>query len=94
MGHCCLFVRLIDGPYMTTRNQFQCFLTNEQIHELFDVVIEQYGTGLSGNELVESIRLVLEDIPGIEMESTQEIHCIVNQVRYLYDDKHQNRNEN
>ena len=85
--NCCLFVRLIDGPYMTTRNQIQCFLTTEQIQELVNVVTEQFGTGLSGNELVELIRLVMEDIPGIEMETTQVIHCVVNQVRNLYNDK-------
>ena len=87
-------MRLVDGPYMTSRIQFQCFLSDDQIHELVDVVIEQFGTGLSGNELVESIRLVMEDIPGIEMESTQEIQCVVNQIRSHYHDQHQNRNEN
>ena len=87
-------MRLVDGLYMTSRNQFQCFLTDEQIDELVDVVTEQFGSGLSGNELVESIRLVMEDIPGIEMESTHEIHCVVNQIRNLYNDQYQNRNEN
>ena len=87
-------MRLIDGPYMTSRNQSKCFLSDEQIHELVDVVIQEFGSGLSGNELVESIRLVMEDVPGIEMESTQEIHCVVNQIRNIYHDKHQNRNEN
>lgn len=90
---CCLFIRLIDGPFMTSRNQFQCFLTDEQIHELVDVVIKQFGSGLSGNELIESIRLVMEDIPGIETESTQEIHCVVNHVRTLYNDQHEDRND-
>lgn len=86
MGHCCLFLRLIDGPLMTTRNKFHCFLTDDQIRELADVVIEQFGNGLSGDELVESIRLVMEDIPGIEMESTRNIHHVTYLIGNLYHD--------
>lgn len=91
---CCLFMRLIDGPHMTSGNQSNCLLTDEQILELVYAVTEQFGTGLSGNELVESIRLVMEDVPGIEMESTQEIHCVVNQIRILYHDQYKDRNKN
>ena len=96
VDECCLFVRLIDGPYMTSRNQSNCFLTDDQIHEFVNVVIDQFGTGLSGNELVESIYLVMESVPGIETESTQEIHCVVNQIRNLYhvNINHENRNQN
>ena len=87
-------MRLIDGPYMTSRNQSNCFLTDDQIHEFVNVVIDQFGTGLSEDELFESIYLVMESVPGIEMESTQEIHCVVNQIRNLYHDQHEDRNKN
>ena len=77
---------------MTNQKHIECFLSNEQICELVTFVIEQFGIDLSGDELTESIHLVLEDVPGIEVESDQDIHRLLNQVRNLYHDniKHKN----
>ena len=77
---------------MANQKHSDCFLDNEQVHELVTFVIEQFGIGLSGDELTESIYLVLEDVPGIEVESDQAIHRLINQVRNLYHDtiKHKN----
>jgi len=77
---------MLDSPFMANQKQIQCFLSNEQIDELVMFVIEQFGVDLSGNELIEAIYLVLEDIPGTEIETTHDIHCVVNQVRNLYHD--------
>ena len=88
----CLFLKIIDGPFMVNQINHQCFLTNEQIQELSNVVTEQFGFGLPKDELVDAIRLVLEDIPGIEIVSNQEIHQVTNLIRNSYNDhiKHQN----
>ena len=77
---------------MTNQKHIECFLSNEQIHELVTFVIDQFGIDLSGDELTESIYLALEDVPGIEGESEQDIHRLINQVRNLYHDtiKHKN----
>ena len=77
---------------MTNQKHIKCFLSNEQLLELVTFVIEQFGIDLSGDELTESIFLVLEDIPGIEGESDQAIHRLLNQVRNIYHDtiKHKN----
>ena len=77
---------------MTNQKHIECFLSNEQIRELVTFVIEQFGDGLSGDELTESIYLILEDVPGIEGESVQDVHRLINQVRNLYHDtiKHKN----
>ena len=77
---------------MTNQKHTECFLSNEQVHELVTFVIDQFGIGLSGDELTESIHLALEDIPGIESESDQDIHRLLNQVRNQYHDtiKHKN----
>ena len=79
-------------PCMANQKHIECFLSNEQIRELVAFVIEQFGDGLSGDELTESICLALEDIPGIECESDQDIHRLLNQVRNQYHDtiKHKN----
>ena len=71
---------------MTNQKHIKCFLTNEQILELVTFVIDQFGIDLSGDELTESICLTLEDVPGIEGESDQDIHRLINQVRNQYHD--------
>lgn len=83
---------MFDSPRMTNQKHIKCFLSNEQISELVTFVIDQFGIGLSGDELNESICFALEDVPGIESESDQDIHRLLNQVRNLYHDtiKHKN----
>ena len=81
---------MFDSPYMA--NQNKCFLNDEQLRELADIVIEQFGVDLSGDELNEAIQLLMEDIPGIEMETTQAIHCVLTQVRNLYHDTIKRKN--
>ena len=83
---------MFDSPFMANQKHIEYFLSNEQIHELVTFVIEQFGVDLSGDELTESIYLVLEDVPGIEVESDQDIHRLLNQVRNQYHDtiKHKN----
>jgi len=71
---------------MANQKHINDFLSNEQMSEIVSFVIDKFGIDLSGNELIESIHLVLEDVPGIESESDQDIHRLINQVRNLYHD--------
>jgi hypothetical protein len=77
---------------MANQKHIECFLSNEQIRELVTFVIDQFGFDLSGDELTESISLALEDVPGIESESDQAIHRLLNQVRNLYHDTIKQKN--
>jgi hypothetical protein len=77
---------MIDGPLMVNQKHIQRFLTNDQLHEISNIVKDQFGFGLPRDELVDAIRLVLEDVPGIEIVSHQEIHHITNLIRNLYHD--------
>lgn len=83
---------MIDGPFMVNQKHIQCFLTNDQMQEISNVVTDQFGFDLPKDELIDAIRLVLENIPGIEIVSTQEIHHVTNLIRNLYNAniKHQN----
>ena len=81
---------MFDSPYMA--NQNKCFLNDEQLSEFAEAVIEQFGVDLSGDELTETIYLMMEDIPGIEMETEQAIHCVLTQVRNLYHDTIKRKN--
>ena len=71
---------------MANQKDTETFLSNQQIHELAALLVDQYGVDLSGDELTESIYMILEDMPGIEIESDQEIHRLMNQVRNVYHD--------
>lgn len=75
---------------MVNKKHNQRFLTNNQLQDLTDVVTEQFGSNLPKVELTDAICLVMENIPGIETVSTQDIQIIVNQVRYLYNVKTNN----
>jgi hypothetical protein len=75
---------------MTTKNTNPLeSITDDQIDELVRYLVGEFGLGLSGDELGDSIRLVMENIPGIELVSTQTIHQWVNQIRERYDDEFQ-----
>lgn len=78
---------------MVNKKHNQRFLTNIQLQDLTDVVTEQFGSNLPKVELIDAIQLVMENIPGIETVSTQDIQIIVNQVRYLYNVKTNNQNQ-
>lgn len=64
-------------------------LNDDQLHGLAITVLDLYGVGLPMEELEESIALVLEDVPGFELASTQTIQYVINQVRRYYDDTDQ-----
>jgi len=72
---------------MVNKKHNQRFLTNNQLQDLTDVVTEQFGSHLPKDELIDAIQLVMENIPGIETVSTQDIQIVINQVRYLYNVK-------
>lgn len=69
---------------MANKKHIQSFLTKDQIEMLTQVVIDDFGTDLPEEELVDAIALVLESLPGIEMESNQSIQCVIQQIRNQY----------
>ena len=77
---------------MVNKKHIKRFLTNIQLQDLTDVVTEQFDSNLPKDELIDAIRLVMENIPGIETVSIQDIQIVINQVRYLYNVKINNQN--
>jgi len=61
-----------------------------QIEDLVRYIIDEFGSGLSPEELDESIGVVMENVPGLELESTQEIQRLVESIRRKYDDEIRN----
>lgn len=54
-------------------------LSVDQIEERARYVVDDFGLDLSLEELDESIGVVMENAPGLELESTQEIRRIEDQ---------------
>ena len=61
-------------------------LTTNQIQGLAVMVLEECGSCLSDDELVDEIALLLEDIAGFETASDDVIRQVINEVRSYYHD--------
>ena len=60
--------------------------TDSQIKELAVSIVDMYGSDLPLDEVNESIYIVLEDIPGIELLSSRKIQSLITQIRSQYYD--------
>jgi hypothetical protein len=61
-------------------NEDECHsnrLSVDQIERLVRYIIDEFGSGLSQEELDESISVVMENVPGIELESTPEMERLL-----------------
>ena len=65
-------------------------LSLDQLEELVRYIVDEFGSDLSQEELDESIGVVMENVPGLELESTQEIQRLVESIRRKYDDEIRN----
>jgi len=78
----------LDGLYMATEDEFHLKpLSDEQIHDLARYIIDEFGIGLSPEELDESIGVVMENVPGLELASTRKIQQLTTLIRRQYDDQ-------
>ena len=78
----------LDGLHMATEDEFHLEpLSDDQIHELVRYIIDEFGTGLSPEELDESIGVVMENVPGLELASTRKIQQLTKLIRRQYDDQ-------
>ena len=76
-----------DGLYMANETSMYDYLTKDQINDLSKYIVDMYGTDLPLDELNESIYLVLENVPGTEVLSTQKIQSLIIQIRNQYYDE-------
>jgi len=74
----------LDGPPMASKNSSKAFLTQEQIADLGQYIIEDFGSDLPEEELIEAVALVLENVPGIESESNRSIQRLIRLIGNQY----------
>ena len=61
-------------------------LSSEQVKELAQYLLDEYGPDLTGQGLTDGVLLVLEDIAGYESADEEVVQLILNQIREHYYD--------
>ena len=61
-------------------------LSSEQVKELTQYLLDEYGPDLTGQGLTDGVFLVLEDIAGYELADEEAIQLILNRIREHYYD--------
>jgi hypothetical protein len=61
-------------------------LSSEQVKELAQYLLDEYGPDLTGQGLTDGVLLVLEDIAGYELADEEAMRLILNQIREQYYD--------
>jgi hypothetical protein len=61
-------------------------LSSEQVKELAQYLLDEYGPDLTGQGLTDGVLLVLEDIAGYEFANEEVVQLILNQIREQYYD--------
>jgi hypothetical protein len=61
-------------------------LSSEQVKELAQYLLDQYGPDLTDQGLTDCVLLVLEDIAGYELADEEAMQLILNQIREHYYD--------
>ena len=61
-------------------------LTQQQIHDLAEILVEEYGPCLTGDELLEHIAMLLEDISGFESAPGSAVDRVITEIGRTYHD--------
>lgn len=72
---------------MTNKESIYENITEYQVKELAEYILDVDGSGLSLNELTESVYLVMEDISGIDSLSVHKSQLINSLIRNQYYEK-------
>jgi hypothetical protein len=59
-------------------------LSSEQVKELAQYLLDEYGPDLTGQGLTDGVLLVLENIAGYEFADEEVMQLILNQIREHY----------
>ncbi len=69
-------------------------LTENQLTDIVDMIVDDYGSRLAGGEVSEVIGLILENISGFETVDSQILTQTINEIRNRYDDSVKQHSEN
>ena len=69
-------------------------LTENQLTDIVDMIVDDYGSRLTGGEVSEVIGLILENVPGFETVDSQTLTQTINEIRKRYDESVKRHSEN
>jgi len=69
-------------------------LTENQLTDIVDMIVDDYGSRLTGGEVSEVIGLILENISGFETVDSQALTQTINEIRKRYDESVEQHSEN
>jgi len=69
-------------------------LTENQLTDFVDMIVDDYGSRLIGGEVSEVICLILENISGFETVDSQALTQTINEIRKRYDESVEQHSEN
>jgi len=69
-------------------------LTNDQLNNIVNVIIVNYGSRLSDGELLEIIGLILENIAGFDTADPQSLMQTISEIRSQYDHRIEQKTRN
>ncbi len=61
-------------------------LTEDQLNDIVMMIVDDYGSRLTGGEVSEVIGLILENISGFEAVDSQTLTQTINEIRKRYDE--------
>ena len=61
-------------------------LTENQLTDIVDMIVDDYGSRLTGGEVSEIAGLILENISGFEMADSQALTQTINEIRKRYNE--------
>jgi hypothetical protein len=61
-------------------------LTENQLADIVDMIVDDYGSRLTGGEVSEVIGLILENISGFETGDSNTLTQVINEIRKRYDE--------
>ena len=59
-------------------------LTEGQLNDIVDMIVDDYGSRLTGDEVSEFVGLILENISGFETTDSNTFAQVINEIRNRY----------
>ena len=69
-------------------------LTEDQLTDIVDTIVDDYGSRLTGGEVSEIAGFILENISGFEAVDSQTLTNQINEIRKRYDESVKQHSEN
>ena len=69
-------------------------LTEDQLNNIVMMIVDDYGSRLTGGEVSEFAGLILENISGFESVDSNTLTQVINEIRNRYDESISKSSEN